>query len=442
MAVPEQVPELEVNRSVTTGAISTRELRGRLQDPALALVDLRPQAAYNGWRLDGESRGGHIPGAVNLPAGWLGRLETGELERILASKGILPGREIVLYGQAPDLGAARTALTGLGLEPVRHYPDGLAGWARDAALPVERLVNYDKLVHPGWLQELLAGGRPEAAPPSRYVLFHVNFGVPEEYEEAHLPGAIYLDTNRLEDPADWNRRPAHELDAALREVGIDRETTIVLYGRDTEGNADEKWPGRRAGQIAAARAALILRYSGVDDVRVLDGGYDAWVRSGGALDREPHEPTPAPSFGTSIPQRPELILDIEDARRILADPAHAALVSVRTWDEHVGRSSGYNYIAPAGRIAGDVWGNCGTDAYHMQHYRTVDNTMRPYPEIAANWAEAEITPDKHVAFYCGTGWRASETWLYAYLMGWRRIGVYDGGWYEWSADPANPVETG
>ena len=55
----------------------------------------------------------------------------------------------------------------------------------------------------------------------------------------------------------------------------------------------------------------------------------------------------------------------------------------------------------------------------MQHYRTVDNTMRPYPEIAANWAEAGITADKWVAFYCGTGWRASETWFYAYLMGWQ-----------------------
>ncbi len=105
--------------------------------------------------------------------------------------------------------------------------------------------------------------------------------------------------------------------------------------------------------------------------------------------------------------------------------------------------SGYNYIGPAGRIAGDVWGNCGTDAYHMQHYRNLDNTMRPYPEITANWAEAGITEDKHVAFYCGTGWRASETWFYAHLMGWQRIAVYDGGWFEWSKDPANnPIETG
>ena len=111
--------------------------------------------------------------------------------------------------------------------------------------------------------------------------------------------------------------------------------------------------------------------------------------------------------------------------------------------EHIGRVSGYNYIGPAGRISGDVWGNCGTDAYHMQHYRNVDNTMRSYPEIAANWAEAGITDDKWVAFYCGTGWRASETWFYAYLMGWQRIAVYDGGWFEWSQDPINnPIETG
>ena len=150
-----------------------------------------------------------------------------------------------------------------------------------------------------------------------------------------------------------------------------------------------------------------------------------------------------PSFGAPIPLRPEVIVDLAEAKQILADPDGAALVSVRTWAEHVGEASGYNYIAPTGRIAGDVWGNCGSDAYHMQHYRTVDNTMRPYPEIAANWRRAGITADKWVAFYCGTGWRASETWFYAYLMGWSRIAVYDGGWFEWSREPReNPIEIG
>jgi thiosulfate/3-mercaptopyruvate sulfurtransferase len=267
--------------------------------------------------------------------------------------------------------------------------------------------------------------------------------VPEEYEESHLPGALYLDTNLLENPVDWNRRTPEELEAALRSLGIAADTTVILYGRDTEGDPDEKWPGRRAGQIAATRAAMILRYCGVDDVRLLDGGYDAWVRDGGSLETTVRTPTAAVEFGATIPLRPEVIVDLAEAKQILAHPDTAALVSVRTWNEHIGKVSGYNYIGPAGRIAGDVWGNCGSDAYHMQHYRTVDNTMRAYPEIAANWEEAGITPDKWVAFYCGTGWRASETWFYAHLMGWQQIAVYDGGWFEWSQDPLdNPIESG
>jgi 3-mercaptopyruvate sulfurtransferase SseA len=424
--------------------ITSTDLRDRLSDPTLTVVDIRPLAAFNGWRPRGEPRGGHIPGAVALPSAWLTSLEASELRSFLASRGIEPGREVVVYGDAPQETARFIAtLAGLGVEGTRSLDAGWSAWSADDGLPVATLPNHERLVYPAWLRELLDGGRPEASPAARHAVFHVNFGVPEEYAEGHLPGAFYLDTNWLEDPADWNRRSPDELELALRSLGITRDTTVILYGRDTEGDANEKWPGRRAGQIAATRAALILRYAGVDDVRLLDGGYDWWVRDGNPVETEIRTPEPVSSFGAHVPARPELIVDIGEAKQILADPDGAALVSVRTWREHVGAVSGYNYIGPAGRIAGDVWGNCGSDAYHMQHYRTIDNTMRPYPEIAANWADAGITPDKQVAFYCGTGWRASETWFYAYLMDWPRIAVYDGGWFEWSKDPvSNPIEIG
>ena len=424
--------------------ISADELRRRLDDHVLTIVDVRPLPAYNGWRTNGEARGGHIPGAVAFPSAWLSSVDAVEVERLLHSKDIVPSREVVLYGDvADDVLAVRTRLTDLGHAGVQIYEGGWPEWSADDTLPVERLPNYDKLVHTEWLRQVLEGGRPEAAPAGPFLLFHVNFGVPEEYEEGHIPGALYLDTNRLESRDDWNRRSPEELEQALCSLGITSDTTIVLYGRDTEGEANEKWPGRRAGQIAASRAAMILRYSGVDDVRLLDGGYDRWVQAGYPLETVVREPTPVSSFGVQIPLRPEVIVDIDEAKQILADREHAALVSVRTWNEHIGKVSGYNYIEPAGRIAGDIWGNCGSDAYHMQHYRNVDNTMRAYPEIASIWEEVGITADKRVAFYCGTGWRASETWFYAYLMGWDQAAVYDGGWFEWSKDPVNnPIETG
>ena len=429
---------------VPRATMATAELRNRLADPGVTIVDVRPLAAYNGWRLGGEARGGHVPGAVAFPTAWLDSVESDEIERLLHAKRVEPDRTIVVYGShVADTTPLARRLGASGYADIRVLDGGWQAWSADESLPIDRLAAYDKLVHTDWLREILAGRRPEAAPAGRVLLFHVNFGVPEEYAEGHIPGAHYLDTNWLEDPADWNRRSPAALETALRALGITHDATVVVYGRDTEGDANEKWPGRRAGQIAATRAALILRYAGVGDVRLLDGGYDWWVRDDNPIETTLHEPEPVAAFGVPIPLHPELIVDIAEAKQLLSDPAGAALVSVRTWREHIGAVSGYTYIGPAGRIAGDVWGNCGSDAYHMQHYRNVDNTMRAYPEIAANWAAAGITPDKWVAFYCGTGWRASETWFYASLQGWDRIAVYDGGWFEWSRDPlSNPIELG
>jgi molybdopterin synthase sulfurtransferase len=104
--------------------------------------------------------------------------------------------------------------------------------------------------------------------------------------------------------------------------------------------------------------------------------------------------------------------------------------------------SGYNYIEKKGRIPGSVFSNCGSDAYHMENYRNLDHTTREYGEIAEAWRSVGITPEKHNAFYCGTGWRGSEAFFNAWLMGWPRVSVFDGGWHEWSSDESNPIETG
>jgi thiosulfate/3-mercaptopyruvate sulfurtransferase len=174
---------------------------------------------------------------------------------------------------------------------------------------------------------------------------------------------------------------------------------------------------------------------------VLNGGILSWENAGHKISREMVKPTNAKGFGAEIPTRRGLAVDIPEAKSLLR-ASDGELVSIRSWPEFTGEVSGYNYIEKKGRIPGAIFGNCGSDAYHMENYRNLDHTTREFHEIEEIWKEAGITPDKHLAFYCGTGWRGSEAFFNAWLMGWPRVSVFDGGWFEWSNDPDNPVETG
>jgi len=88
-----------------------------------------------------------------------------------------------------------------------------------------------------------------------------------------------------------------------------------------------------------------------------------------------------------------------------------------------------------------VFGNCGSDAYHMENYRNLDHTMREAEEVKRILKVQGITGDKCNAFYCGTGWRASEAFFNVWMMGWPHIAVFDGGWFEWT-NSGNAFDTG
>jgi len=184
-----------------------------------------------------------------------------------------------------------------------------------------------------------------------------------------------------------------------------------------------------------------MMYAGVKDVRVLNGGFQSWQDAGLEIGYGDEPKKRAKAFGASIPAKPELAVDTPEARQMLKS-RDSELVYVRSWREYIGEVSGYNYIEPKGRIPGAIFADCGSDAYHMENYRNLDNTTREFHEISDIWIKNGITPDKHLAFYCGTGWRGSEAFFNAWLMKYPRISVYDGGWYEWSKDLTNFTETG
>jgi thiosulfate/3-mercaptopyruvate sulfurtransferase len=289
------------------------------------------------------------------------------------------------------------------------------------------LVRWQQLAAPSWLAALVAGGHvPGAAPARGWRLFEVGFDGEEAFRRGHIPGARYLDTQQLEQAPLWNKVSDDALLHVLLDHGIRHDSTVILYGRH---------------QSAAARAAHLMMYAGVADVRLLDGGLSGWLHAG--LPLECGWPTSYPSageFGASFPAHPEWLIDTSQAKALLAQ-ADGVLVSVRTWNEFIGETSGYSYIAARGEIPGARWGRDGADRdiNNLSEFHHPDGTMQAAAHIDGLWRRAGVVPELQVAFYCGTGWRASLAFFYAWLLGWPRISVYDGGWCEWSRDPENPV---
>jgi len=419
--------------------LSTRELLRKSGHSNLKIIDVRPPEAYNGWRLKCEKRGGHIEGAKSLPAKWAEYIDWIEIVR---SRGIKPEDLIVVYGyDRNETDKVIKQFVRSGYDDVAAYYGFTDEWVMDESLPMRKLERYSRLVPARWLKRLIETGDAEEYENSRFVLCHAHYRNREDYSDGHIPGAVDIDTNALESQETWNCRKPDEIKKALLSRGITSETTVVLYGRFSFPDNNDPFPGSSAGHLGAMRAAFIMLYAGVKDVRLLNGGIQAWLDAGYKLETEENKGTKAEKFGANIPRNPELITDMAGVREILKAEGKN-LVSVRSWPEYTGRVSGYNYIEKKGRIPGSVFGNCGSDAYHMENYRNLDHTMRDYHEIERIWREAGITPDKHNAFYCGTGWRASEAFFSAWLMGWPDISVFDGGWYQWSSDPENPIETG
>jgi 3-mercaptopyruvate sulfurtransferase SseA len=288
------------------------------------------------------------------------------------------------------------------------------------------LPRWRQLVTPAWVDGLVTGRQIAVAPAGEWRLFEIGFGALEEFARGHIPGAGYIDTAQLEDGPLWNKVPDRELKQLLLGHGIRHDVTVVLYSRNS---------------LAAARAAHLLLYAGVTDVRLLDGGFAAWNAAGLAIAQgSPHRYGAATDFGVAFPGRPEYLMDMPQARSLM-EQHDGALVSIRTWNEFVGKTSGYRYIDARGDIAGARWGRAGIgdDVNSMADFHCSKGRMKPSAEICLMWSAAGIHAHSHTAFYCGTGWRASLAFFYAWLMNWERIAVYDGGWCEWSRDAANPV---
>jgi thiosulfate/3-mercaptopyruvate sulfurtransferase len=240
----------------------------------------------------------------------------------------------------------------------------------------------------------------------------------DEYSAGHIPGAAYvdLDTALAAPPGPRGRHPLPDVEvfqAAMREAGVSDTRPVVVY---------DDWQGR-----AAARCWWLLRWAGHADVRVLDGGWAAWVGAGGlvstSLDQQVHDHQAAGDF-TARPGR----LPILEADDVLALAERGVLVDARNPERYRGE------VEPVDPVAGHIPGavNVPTGANLRD-----DGTFKSAEELREVYAEAS---GREVAAYCGSGVTAAHDLLAMAVAGIDGA-LYPGSWSEWVADPERPVST-
>ena len=221
---------------------------------------------------------------------------------------------------------------------------------------------------------------------------------PEAYAAGHVPGAHFVDLDRdLAGPAgEGGRHPLPDpgaFEAAMRDRGVSASRPVVVY--------DD------AGAAPAARAWWLLRWCGHHDVRVLDGGWSAWLAAGLEVSTE----APARGCGDFV-ARPGAMPTVDAAGAARVARA-GLLLDARAPERFRGEREPVDPVA--GHIPGAVNAPPGT--------------------------RTEVPPGTEVAAYCGSGVTAALTVLELEARG-IRAALDPGSWSEWIRDPARPVATG
>ena len=253
---------------------------------------------------------------------------------------------------------------------------------------------------------------------------------PEGFAAGHIPGAVnlhdiftYLATSTPEGMAELTQKFADAFGAA----GLDGTKTAVLYEQSMN-----------TGFGQSCRGYFLLSYLGYPNIKVLHGGYDAWVADG--MDVATDAVSPVPATFTIDPGSAALMLDVNDMKAALEDSA-ITLLDVRDVDEWIATSSspyGPDFCPRKGRIPGAKW----IEWYRMMKPTAQGAMIKSKDEVMAECSSVGITEDTPVYLYCFKGARASNTFLALKEAGVKDVRIYFGSWNEWSRDPSLPIEEG
>lgn len=290
----------------------------------------------------------------------------------------------------------------------RRVDDRLGGVTRDRVL-----------IDTAELADILAGDRSVVLADVRWSLAEPD-GRPA-YEAGHLPGARFVDLeHELCGPRSPDGRggrhplPAPEaFTATMRRIGVSADTLVIAYDAATG--------------LAASWLWWLLTDAGHERVRVLDGGYAAWVVRGGSTESGPGVPAVRGTFRAEPGQRAQA--DGETLAGRVAAGQPVLLVDVRAAERYRGE------VEPMDPVAGHIPGALN---YPSTENLDGDGRFLGPVELAERFAEIGDDP----VLYCGSGITAAHSLLAMTVAGRTDASIYPGSWSDWVSHPDRPVATG
>ncbi len=256
---------------------------------------------------------------------------------------------------------------------------------------------------------------------SRFELSDPSWGF-SEYQQGHIPGAVYADMNKdlsgkvtpqtgrhpLPDPEDFIRKAG--------EWGINLRKQVVVYDQDGGAYASRLW--------------WLLRTYGHEAVAVLDGGLPAWIEGGYPLSTRAESPHPVEFEG--IPD-PNQWVTTKEMESLLNDPSFIFIDS-RSPERFRGE------IEPVDQVAGHIPG--AINRYYGDNLSS-DGLLLLKDQLNQAFSDllGELSPDRIVT-YCGSGVTSCHHLLAMEIAGLYGAKLYVGSWSEWIRDPSRPIMTG